>query len=89
MPTYEYECVNCNKIFDIFQKMSDKPLEKCPKCHKKIARLIGGGSGVIFKGSGFYATDYRKPQVKSSPSKAKPGTCPAAKGGCDTCPHAH
>ena len=87
MPTYEYECVNCNKIFDIFQKMSDKPLEKCPKCHKKITRLIGGGSGVIFKGPGFYATDYRKNNVKSSSSKAKPGECSAGKGGCDTCPH--
>jgi len=51
MPTYEYECANCNKTFDIFQKITDKPLERCPKCHKKISRLIGGGGGVIFKGS--------------------------------------
>jgi len=87
MPTYEYECVNCNKIFDIFQKMSDKPLEKCPKCHKKITRLIGGGSGVIFKGPGFYATDYPKTNGKSPSSKARPGECSTGKGGCDTCPH--
>lgn len=87
MPTYEYECANCNKIFDVFQKMSDKPLDKCPKCHKKISRLIGGGSGVIFKGSGFYATDYRKPSVKSALPKGKPAACPQAKTGCGSCPH--
>jgi putative FmdB family regulatory protein len=89
MPTYEYECTTCNKTFDIFQKMTDKPLDKCPKCHKKISRLIGGGSGVIFKGSGFYATDYRKPQSKTPASKAKSSTCPDSKGGCSTCPHSH
>lgn len=89
MPTYEYECTNCNKIFEIFQKMSDKPLEKCPKCHKKISRLIGGGSGIIFKGSGFYATDYRKSSGKESSHKGKSGTCSSAKEGCSSCPHAH
>lgn len=87
MPTYEYECVTCNKVFDIFQKMSDKPLDKCPKCHKKITRLIGGGSGIIFKGSGFYATDYRKSESKSL--KSKSSACPAPKGDCGSCPHAH
>ncbi|MCX5700279.1 MAG: FmdB family transcriptional regulator [Candidatus Omnitrophica bacterium] len=89
MPTYEYECANCNKIFEIFQKMSDKALDKCPKCHKKISRLIGGGSGIIFKGSGFYATDYRKSSNKSSSSKQKPGPCSSNKEGCSACPHAH
>ncbi len=89
MPTYEYECANCDKTFDIFQKITDKPLDKCPKCHKKISRLIGGGGGVIFKGSGFYATDYPKSKSKDSSSKAKPGSCPATqKGGCGGCPHA-
>jgi putative FmdB family regulatory protein len=89
MPTYEYECTNCNKIFDIFQKMTDKPLEKCPKCHKKISRLIGGGSGIIFKGSGFYATDYKKSSGRGGSSKAKPGACSSSKDGCSSCPHAH
>lgn len=88
MPTYEYECANCNKTFDIFQKITDKPLDKCPKCHKKISRLIGGGGGVIFKGSGFYATDYPKSKSKSRSSKARPGSCPAPKDGCGGCPHA-
>ena len=89
MPTYEYECTNCNKIFDIFQKITDKPLDECPKCHKKISRLIGGGGGLIFKGSGFYATDYAKSKSKSPPPKAKPGSCSTQKGGCDGCPHVH
>lgn len=89
MPTYEYECANCNKIFDIFQKITDKALEKCPKCHKKISRLIGGGAGIIFKGSGFYATDYAKPKTKSPSEKAKPVSCPAQKPGCGSCPHSH
>jgi putative FmdB family regulatory protein len=92
MPTYEYECINCNKIFDIFQKITDKPLDKCPKCHKKISWLIGSGGGVIFKGSGFYATDYRKTKGDDkSSSKAKPAACPSSisKGGCTSCPHAH
>lgn len=86
MPTYEYECKNCNKLFDIFQKITDPALEKCPKCHKKISRLIGGGSGVIFKGSGFYATDYPK---SKNPHPKKDGSCPSSKPGCGGCPHAH
>ncbi len=82
MPTYEYECVNCNKTFEVFQKITDEPLKKCPKCNKKINRLIGGGSGVIFKGSGFYATDYRKAGAASA------GSCSPDKKGCSSCPHA-
>jgi putative FmdB family regulatory protein len=89
MPTYEYECRNCNKVFEIFQKITDKPIEKCPKCHKKISRLIGGGSGIIFKGPGFYATDYPKLSGRSSSAKEKPGSCPAKKNACGGCPHAH
>ena len=58
MPTYEYECRKCGHSFEQFQNMSDKPLEKCPKCGAKVRRLIGAGAGIVFKGSGFYATDY-------------------------------
>jgi len=83
MPTYEYECLNCNKVFEVFQKITDNPLKSCPKCGKKIKRLIGGGSGIIFKGSGFYATDYRKPDKASK----KSSSCPSAKEGCSGCPH--
>jgi putative FmdB family regulatory protein len=57
MPTYEYECTECSYSFEVFQAMSDEPLKKCPQCGKEIRRLIFGGAGVIFKGSGFYVTD--------------------------------
>jgi putative FmdB family regulatory protein len=57
MPTYEYECKDCGHTFEAFQRMSDAPLKICPECGKEVRRLINGGSGVIFKGSGFYVTD--------------------------------
>ena len=60
MPTYEYICRNCHYEFEKFQSMKDDPLKKCPKCHKdKLEKKISGGSGLIFKGSGFYITDYK------------------------------
>ena len=73
MPTYEYECQKCNHRFDLFQSMTEKPIKTCPECKGTVKRLIGSGSGIIFKGSGFYATDYRKGKTAGSPS------CPAAK----------
>ncbi|MFA7230229.1 MAG: zinc ribbon domain-containing protein [Victivallaceae bacterium] len=67
MPTYEYECGSCRKKFDIFQSMKDSPLVKCPECQKDtLKRLIGSGAGIIFKGSGFYCTDYRSQNYKKS-----------------------
>ncbi|MCD6521509.1 zinc ribbon domain-containing protein [Candidatus Calescamantes bacterium] len=60
MPTYEYLCENCGYQFEEFQKITDPPLSKCPKCGGKVRRLISGGAGLIFKGSGFYITDYKK-----------------------------
>lgn len=81
MPTYEYECTHCGHHFEAFQKMNDLPLKECPECHKKVKRLISSGSGFIFKGSGFYATDYRK---KDKPDTS-PSNCPHAKKGCDGC----
>jgi|YelNatPaOPRAMG01_1025707.scaffolds.fasta_scaffold488935_1 putative FmdB family regulatory protein len=57
MPTYEYECKSCGYVFDAFQSMSDPVLTTCPECGKEVRRLINGGSGIIFKGSGFYVTD--------------------------------
>ncbi len=60
MPTYDYECTQCDHKFEAFQNITAAPLRKCPKCGRKsLRRLIGGGAGIIFKGSGFYATDYR------------------------------
>ncbi len=61
MPTYEYKCPKCGK-FDVFQKISDKAIESCPRCGEKVQRVISGGTGVIFKGSGFYTTDYAHKQ---------------------------
>jgi putative FmdB family regulatory protein len=57
MPTYEYKCKSCGHSFEAFQSMSDTPLKDCPQCGKEVRRVINGGSGVIFKGSGFYVTD--------------------------------
>ena len=80
MPTYDYECTSCGHTFEVSQKMTDAPLSKCPKCGKKIKRLIGGGGGLIFKGSGFYANDYKKSKPPT------PGACPKANEGCKGCP---
>jgi putative FmdB family regulatory protein len=60
MPTYEYECLDCRHTFEEFQKITDKPLTNCPKCGGKVRRLISGGAGLIFKGNGFYVTDYKR-----------------------------
>ncbi len=74
MPTYEYECTKCGHQFEKFQSMRDEPLRKCPKCKKSaLKRLVGGGAGLIFKGSGFYITDYRKqPAGKAEGAESKP-----------------
>ena len=70
MPTYEYRCHFCNQISDAFQKMSDPPLVKCPHCGKDgLERIVSGGAGVIYKGEGWYVTDYSK---KSSGGKDTP-----------------
>jgi putative FmdB family regulatory protein len=58
MPTYEYECLETGRRFEARQRMSDEPLEQCPECNGPVRRLISGGGGVLFKGKGFYATDY-------------------------------
>ena len=82
MPTYEYECRKCKKVFDVFQKMSDKPLSVCPdkSCKGKVKRLIGSGAGLIFKGSGFYATDYRSQSYKKKEKEEKSTGSP-----CQSC----
>lgn len=67
MPTYDYRCNACEHQFEEFQSMSAKPLKKCPECGKaQLERLIGTGAGVIFKGSGFYETDYRSESYKKA-----------------------
>ncbi|OPZ96542.1 MAG: Zinc ribbon domain protein [Planctomycetes bacterium ADurb.Bin412] len=69
MPTYEYQCPDCNHVFEEFQSITAKPRRDCPVCGgKKVKRLIGAGSGLIFKGSGFYQTDYRSESYKKAAS---------------------
>jgi putative FmdB family regulatory protein len=71
MPTYDYECTKCGHTFDTFQSMSEAPLKKCPECgQNRLKRLIGGGLGVIFKGSGFYVTDSRGSSSKNGKKSA-------------------
>lgn len=73
MPTYEYECSGCGARVEEFQQITDKPLRKCPQCGAlKLRRLIGAGAGILFKGSGFYITDYRSKEYKEK-AKAEKG----------------
>ncbi|HHT9130198.1 MAG TPA: FmdB family zinc ribbon protein [Candidatus Brocadiaceae bacterium] len=83
MPTYDYKCNACNRSFELFQRITASPVKKCPACGKlKAERLIGAGGAIIFKGSGFYQTDYRSEEYKSKAKKeteaAKPATKPSA-----------
>ena len=73
MPTYEYQCDACGAQFELFQSIKARPIKKCPTCGRRgVRRLIGAGAGVIFKGSGFYATDYRSESYKQAAEKEKP-----------------
>ena len=88
MPTYEYECAKCRKTFEVFQSMKDAPLTTCPKdaCAQKtwgkgaVKRMLGTGAGLIFKGSGFYITDYRSESYKAG-AKSDSGGGSSAEGG--------
>ncbi len=81
MPTYEYECRKCGHAFERFQRISEKPVKQCPKCRGGVRRLLGTGAGLLFKGSGFYITDYRSEGYKKSAKadSSKPAAAPAAK----------
>jgi putative FmdB family regulatory protein len=89
MPTYEYSCEKCGKNFDVFQSMRDETFKECPKdhCqltrwgHGKVKRLLGTGAGLIFKGSGFYITDYRSNNYKEGAKKEAPAAASPATGG--------
>ena len=71
MPTYEYKCLSCGYRFEVFQKMSDEPIKVCPQCGGEVKKLIGTGAGLIFKGSGFYITDYKNNSSSKSSNKNK------------------
>lgn len=98
MPTYEYECQACGHKFEQFQSITAKPIRKCPDCGKsKVQRLIGAGAGLIFKGTGFYQTDYRSASYNDAKNKesgtsdkktdstaAKPASESKKSGGAET-----
>jgi len=74
MPTYDYKCLDCNFTFEEFQKMTDEPLESCPSCQGSLKRLIGTGVTPIFKGSGFYQTDYKDKKASKKSTSSVPST---------------
>ncbi len=93
MPTYEYKCDACGNEFEKFQSMSSEPVKKCPKCGKnKVRRLISAGAGLIFKGSGFYITDYRdkgysdQAKADSAAGSEKPADAKASESGSADAP---
>lgn len=72
MPTYDYQCDACSHEFELFQRISEDPVKKCPECKKnKLRRLFGTGAAIVFKGSGFYETDYRSESYKKGAESAK------------------
>jgi putative FmdB family regulatory protein len=80
MPNYDYECLKCGKRFEVFQSMNDAKLTDCtfPGCDGKVKRLLGTGGGIIFKGSGFYQTDYRSSAYQASAKADSSSSAPAA-----------
>lgn len=80
MPTYEYKCNKCGLIFEVFQSMKDDPLKKCQKqdCDGEVTRLISAGAGLIFKGNGFYITDYRSDSYKKAAQSESGSKSPAS-----------
>jgi len=92
LPHYEYECTQCGHHFEVFQRMSDPKLEICPQCGGKIERLIGPGAGIVFKGSGFYQTDYRsqdyQKKAKSEAGKSTPSKPAEGQSAGDSTPKA-
>lgn len=79
MPTYEYRCQHCQYEFEAFQSISSAPIDTCPRCHQKaVTRKISGGSGLIFKGSGFYITDYSRKSKNLPKEKVEPAAVSSA-----------
>lgn len=72
MPTYNYKCDSCNHHFTILQSMKDRPIEECGNCGEKVKRIISGGTGMIFKGDGFYLTDYARKKNGAENGNGKP-----------------
>ena len=95
MPTYDYECKQCGYTFEVFHAIAESYNKKCPKCSGRVQKLISGGSGLIFKGNGFYATDYKKKpgtavkknkNTESASNSDSPGQCAASESPkCSEC----
>lgn len=85
MPTYEYECRKCGHRFEKFQRISEAPAKRCPKCRGAVRRLLGTGGGLIFKGSGFYITDYRSDSYKKG-AKSDSGGSSSGSSSASTTP---
>jgi putative FmdB family regulatory protein len=81
MPTYEYRCCSCAHGFDAFQSITASPLRRCPRCGKKVERLISAGAGFLFKGSGFYTTDYRSKPYQEAAKRDQAGNGSASPAG--------
>ena len=79
MPTYEYECLKCGNHFELFQRMTDPPRKRCGACRGAVRRVIGTGAGLLFKGSGFYITDYRSDSYQKAAKAEKTTASPPAK----------
>ena len=78
MPTYEYECQKCKRHHEASQSIMAKPLTRCPRCRGRLKRLVGSGSGFLFKGSGFYITDYRSKSYQDAKKKDQSGATPSS-----------
>jgi putative FmdB family regulatory protein len=78
MPTYEYRCKECGKLFERFQRMTEPPVDRCPYCEGEVERLISSGAGFLFKGKGFYITDHRSSEYKKKAEAEKSSTDPSA-----------
>ncbi len=84
MPTYDYKCLDCGHTFEHFQRITEEPLEQCPSCSGHVKRLIGAGSTPIFRGSGFYQTDYKNKSTSKASSSDKPiSSAKSDKGGSE------
>jgi putative FmdB family regulatory protein len=84
MPTYQYRCPECGHEFEEFQSMTEDAIETCPKCQGKTKRLISGGAGILFKGSGFYQTDYRSSSYRKDAQKEKSDSAVSSAGSSDS-----
>jgi putative FmdB family regulatory protein len=88
MPTYEYRCAECGNEFEQFGRMSDLPVQECPNCHAQAQRKISGGAGLVFKGSGFYITDYRGEGYKKAAESDKGASSSSSESKSDSAPKA-